>query len=207
MPVEYSAVEANQVHLVHRHRNVTDAHQSKDVSMSPRLGKDALARVDQQQGGIRLRCAGGHVARVLLVARTVGDDKLALVGFEEAPGDVDRDALLALGHEPVEQQREVEIALRHTAFAVIEQARELVLVDAVGVVEDSPEQRGFAVIDAAARQQAKLRLGLLGGDDAGDYGVRAFLFRNLTRRVAHQKYPSCFLRSIDPGWSWSIKRP
>jgi hypothetical protein len=31
----------------------------------------------------------------------------------------DRDALLVLGHEPIEQQREVELALRHAAFAVI----------------------------------------------------------------------------------------
>ena len=25
--------------------------------------------------------------------------------------------------------------------------------------------------------------------------------------VRHQKYPSCFLRSIEPLWSWSITRP
>ena len=54
------------------------------------------------------RGAGDHVARVLLVARRVGDDELALVGGEEAVGDVDGDALLALGRQAVDQQREVD---------------------------------------------------------------------------------------------------
>ena len=65
--------------------------------MAARLGQHALARVDQDDGEVGGRGAGDHVARVLLVARRVGDDELALVGGEEAVGDVDRDALLALG--------------------------------------------------------------------------------------------------------------
>jgi hypothetical protein len=40
----------------------------------------------------------------------VGDDELAPLGLEVAVGDVDRDPLLALGLEAVEQQREVEVA-------------------------------------------------------------------------------------------------
>jgi hypothetical protein len=44
------------------------------------------------------------------VARRVGDDELAPVGAEEAVGDVDRDALLALGGQAVDQQREVDLA-------------------------------------------------------------------------------------------------
>jgi len=44
------------------------------------------------------------------VAVRVGDDELAAIGGEEAVGDVDRDALLALGGESVDEQREVDIA-------------------------------------------------------------------------------------------------
>jgi hypothetical protein len=54
----------------------------------------ASIRMIGEVGG---RGAGGHVARVLLVARRVGDDELAPVGGEVAVGDVDGDALLALG--------------------------------------------------------------------------------------------------------------
>ena len=69
----------------------------------------ALARVDQHDGEIGGRGAGRHVAGVLLVAGRVGDDELALRRGEEAVGDVDGDALLALGLEAVDQQREVDV--------------------------------------------------------------------------------------------------
>ena len=75
------------------------------VSMPlPRV--DAGSRREARGGG-----AGGHVARVNLlrwpgvsatmVKRRVGDG-------EEAVGDVDGDALLALGLQAVQQQREVD---------------------------------------------------------------------------------------------------
>jgi hypothetical protein len=43
------------------------------------------------------------------VTGRVGDDELPLRRCEEAVGDVDRDALLALGLQPVDEQREVEV--------------------------------------------------------------------------------------------------
>ena len=58
---------------------------------------DAVARVDQQDRDVGRRRAGRHVARVLLVARRVGEDELAPRRGEVAVGDVDGDALLALG--------------------------------------------------------------------------------------------------------------
>jgi hypothetical protein len=45
------------------------------------------------------------------VAGRVGDDELARRRGEVAVGDVDRDALLALGGQAVEQQRVVELAV------------------------------------------------------------------------------------------------
>ncbi len=72
----------------------------------------------------------------------VGDDEFALVGREEAVGDVDRDALLALGREAVDQQREVELAaLRADFLRVGLERRELVLEDHLRVVEQPPDQR------------------------------------------------------------------
>src|SRR2546426_116209 len=49
-----------------------------------------------------------HVAGVLLVSGSVGDDELAPGRGEIAVGDVDGDALLALRLEPVGEQRQVE---------------------------------------------------------------------------------------------------
>ncbi len=48
--------------------------------MAARLDQHALARVDQDDGEVGSRGAGDHVAGVLLVARGIGDDELALVG-------------------------------------------------------------------------------------------------------------------------------
>ena len=82
----------------------------EDGGVPPRLPLDAVARVDEQDGDVGVRGAGRHVARVLLVAGAVDDDEAARRGVEIAPGDVDGDALLALGDEAVEQQAEVGCA-------------------------------------------------------------------------------------------------
>ena len=72
--------------------------------MPARLRQHALPRIDQHDRKVGGRGAGRHVARVLLVARRVGDDELALRRGEEAVGDIDGDALLALRLQPVDQQ-------------------------------------------------------------------------------------------------------
>ena len=111
--VEHRLVVADQVHLVDRQHEVADADQVREVAVAPGLHEHALARVDQDHGEVGGRGAGHHVARVLLVARRVGDDELALLGGEEAIGDVDRDALLALGGEAVDAAaRSRALALR-----------------------------------------------------------------------------------------------
>ena len=84
--------------------------------MAARLGQHALARIDQDDGEIGIGRAGRHVAGVLLMARRVGDDEFALVGGEEAIGDVDGDALLALGLQPVDQQREIDVVAGGAEF-------------------------------------------------------------------------------------------
>ena len=107
-------------------------------------------------------------------------------GREVAVRDVDRDALLALGREPVEQQREVELAVdRAVAPRVGLERRELVVEDQPGLEQQAPDQRGLAVVDRAARDEAQQAL--------------------LAQRA--QKYPSCFFFSIEAAASWSITRP
>jgi hypothetical protein len=56
---------------------------SDQVAVAPGLGQHALARVDQDHRQVGGRRAGDHVARVLLVARRVGDDELAPVGAKK----------------------------------------------------------------------------------------------------------------------------
>ena len=76
--------------------------------MAPRLPRHAAARIDQNDGRVGGRCTRRHVARILFVAGRIGDDETAPGRREEAIGDVDRDALLALRLQAVDKQRKVE---------------------------------------------------------------------------------------------------
>ena len=83
--------------------------------MTARLFDHPLAGIDQDERDVRVRRPGHHVARVLGVARGVGDDELALWRGEIAVGHVDGDALLALGPQPVGEQRQVGLGVARAA--------------------------------------------------------------------------------------------
>ena len=84
----------------------------RDCSSTPLR---ASTRIERQVGGRR---AGDHVARVLDVPGGVGDDELALGRGEVAVGDVDGDALLALGPQAVGEQRQVGVLVAALAADV-----------------------------------------------------------------------------------------
>jgi hypothetical protein len=175
--------------------HVADAEQRDDVGVPARLHLHAARRVHQDHREVRSRGAGRHVARVLLVARAVGDDVLAPVGVEVPVGDVDRDALLALGLQPVHQQGEVHlVAGRAPLAAVGGHGRQLVLEDLLRVVQQAPDQRALAVVHAAAGDEAQQFLGLVAAQEIGEAHGR------------HQKYPSRLRISIAAAWSKSIAR-
>ena len=92
----------DEVHLVDGEDDALDADDVENGGVPARLPLHAVARVDQHDGDVGVRGADRHVARVLLVAGAVDDDEAARLGVEIAPGDVDGDALLALGDEAVD---------------------------------------------------------------------------------------------------------
>jgi len=161
--VEAAGGKIDQVHLVDRQHHLADADQRDQVTVAPGLGQHPFAGIDEDHRHLGGGGAGDHVAGVLLVAGSVGDDELALVGGEEAVGDVDGDPLFALGLQPVEQQRIVDLTpLGADLFAVALQGGELILEDHLRVPEQTPDQGALAVVDAAAGDEAQQRLLLLG---------------------------------------------
>ena len=149
-------VVIDQVHLVDREHEAADADQLGEIGVAPGLGQDALARIDQQDREVGGRRTGHHVARILLVARRIGDDEFALRAGEEAIGDVDRDALLALRRQAVDEQREIDpLALRPVALAVIFERAQLVVENLLALVQQPPDQRRLAIVDAAAGDEAQ----------------------------------------------------
>ena len=192
----------DEVHLVDRHHDPLDAEQRHEIAVAPRLGQDALAGVDEDHRDVGRRGAGHHVPRVLLVARRVGDDELATLGGEEPVRDVDRDALLAFGRQSVEQQREVEVATLCADLRRVDLERgQMVLEHEVRLVQEAPDERALAVVDAAARDEPQQALVLVRTE------VLVDVDGDEIRRVRHQKYPSCFFFSIEPALSKSMIRP
>ena len=144
-----------EIHLVDGEDDALHADDVENGGVAPRLALHAVARVDQHDGDVGVRGARRHVARVLLVAWAVDDDEAARRGIEVAPGDVDGDALLALGDEAVEQQAEIGMraAGRRVRRAIDRLA--LIVVEVGGVPQQAADQRRLAVVDRSARQQVQ----------------------------------------------------
>jgi len=154
--IEHRLVVFDEVHLGHRKDEMANPDQVAEMRMAAGLGHHPGARVEQNDREIGGRGAGHHVAGILLVPRAVGDDETAFLGREITVSDVDRDALLALGGKTVDQQRKVDlVAARARRPAVPGQRRHLVVEHLPAVVEQAPDQRRFAVVDAPAGDKAK----------------------------------------------------
>jgi hypothetical protein len=117
-----------------------------------RLLEHAFAGIDQDQRQVRRRRACHHVARVLNVAGSVCDDELPLRRGEVAVRDVDRDALLPLGAEPVGEQCEVGVLVAALAARALD-GFELVLEDLLRVVQQPADERALAVVNRAGGRQ------------------------------------------------------
>ena len=203
LPVVADPAAIQQVHLVDRQQHATNPEQRDDVAVPARLREQALARVHQHYRKLGGGCAGRHVARVLLMARAVGDDEFAFLGAEESVCHIDGDALLALGGQAIDQQREIDLAVLGAVAARIGfQRRELVVEQQLGVVQQAADQRAFSIVHAAAGDEAQQILALVLAQVIGDRTDRRSVVD-----ARHQKYPSCFFFSIDADGSWSITRP
>ena len=130
--LERGLVVVDEVHLVHGHHEARNAQECGQERVAAGLLEHTLAGVDEDDRHVGRRGTGDHVARVLHVARGVRDDELAPRGREVAVGDVDRDALLALGPQPVGEQREVGVLVAALGRGGLD-GGELVLEDALGV--------------------------------------------------------------------------
>ena len=149
-------VVVDEVHLVDGDDESGDAQQGGDQRVPAGLLDDAVARVDEDDRQVGAGHAGDHVAGVLDMSRAVGDDEVALRGREVAVGDVDRDALFAFGAKTVGEQGEVDVVVA-AALADRLDVLELVLEDRLRVVQQPPDERRLAVVDAADRGEVQRR--------------------------------------------------
>ncbi len=76
--------------------------------MPPSLSKYPFAGIDQQDHQVSRRGSGGHITGVLLMSRTIGNDKFASRRREIAISYIDGDTLFALRTQAVSYKRKVE---------------------------------------------------------------------------------------------------
>src|SRR6185437_14347690 len=102
--LEYGLIPVDEVPVVDGHDEVAYAKQAHDAGVAVGLNHQPLLGVDDEHGQIRSGRARGHVAGVLLVSWGVGNNKPTVGGGEEAVGNIDGDALFALGLKAIEQE-------------------------------------------------------------------------------------------------------
>ena len=139
--VEAATGMFDQVHLVDSEDDVANAHHARDIGVTQRLHEHTLAGVDHHDRHIRSRRAGRHVAGVLLVPRRIGDNEFALLGREEAVSHINRDALLPLGLETIQQEREIDLVASCPVLAAIALKHiDLVLEQQLAVIEEASDE-------------------------------------------------------------------
>ena len=119
--------------------------------------------IHQQDRDVAVGCGNSHIAGVLLVAGGVGNKNPATVGQVHVPiGDIDRDALLALGFEAIGEQRVVDLPHRDRRSTAPCPTRVLELVNwnRIGLREESADQCRLAVVDRTASDQVQNRSGV-----------------------------------------------
>ncbi len=149
----YSDV-VDQVHLVDADDEVRDTEEGGDERVSPALLGDPSTGIEQDEGDVGRRRAGDHVAGVLDVAGGVGDDELPARRGEVAVGDVDGDALLALGAQAVGDEREVRVVVAAVAADPLD-GGQLVIEERLRVEQQPADQRALAVVDRAGGGEAQ----------------------------------------------------
>jgi hypothetical protein len=148
----------NQVDLVDGQNDSLQTEPAAYGGMPPGLWQQPFAGIHQEHCHIGVARTSDHVAGVLLVPRTVGDNELAPRGIEVPVGDVDRDALLALGDKAVGQQRQIGLTLA-ASLGNCGNSSDLIFKDRSRIPQKPANQGALAVIDRSGRYKTSQHMG------------------------------------------------
>ena len=151
---------ALQIHLVDQDGDLPDAEQVQQIAVAAGLLLHALVGVNQKERGLGVGRAGDHVLEELLVAGSVNNNVLALLGLEPDLGGVDGDVLVALGLEGVHQVGPLEG--HAAAFCHGLQLLQLALGQRAGIVKQPAHKGGLAVVNVADDDNFELFSGSCG---------------------------------------------
>ena len=154
--VEALLVEIDAIHLVDDDRDLMDAEQVQQVAVPARLVAHAFGGIDRSAARHRPATAPVIMLRRNSAWPGASISTMSRDGGAEADlAGVERDALVALGLQRIEQERPFE---RHAApLADRLELLELAVGQAAGLVQQPADQRRLAVIDMADDDDAHQR--------------------------------------------------
>ncbi len=94
--LEYILLKANHIHFVNRDHDVSNSKKPRNAGMAGGLRQHAFAGVHKNESQVRIGRAGCHIARVLFVAGSIGNDELAFFSCEITVRNINGDALFPL---------------------------------------------------------------------------------------------------------------
>ena len=100
------------------------------------------------------------------MTRRVGDDEFAPRGAEVAVGNVNGDALLALGAQAVGQKRKIKRTAGAVDFAFLHRSN-VIFVNGLRVMKQASDERGLAIVHAARSGKAEQILAQVGLEERG----------------------------------------
>ena len=148
--------EVHQVHLIDRQHHVLDAQQRYQKSMTTGLGNHTRTGVYQDNCQIGRRATGNHITCILFVSRSIRNDKLTAIGREVAVSHINRNPLLTLRFQSIEQQSIVYMFACITyTLTVTFQCIQLIFVQFLTVKQQTSDQSRFSVIHRTGSQQSQ----------------------------------------------------
>ncbi len=109
--------------------------------MAPGLGDDPRAGIHQDNRQIGGGGAGDHVAGILFVTGSIGDNKFTFRGGKITISHIDGDPLLPLSFEPVKQQGVVYLTTNAAhPLAITLESGQLVVIQQLAVIQQAADE-------------------------------------------------------------------
>ena len=152
--VVYIFTEINQVHLVDSHQDMWYTEQRRNIAVAHGLLQYTMTCINQNDAQVGSTSTRYHVAGILNMSRSIGDDKLAFRCGEIAVSHIDGDALFALSTETIREQSQVHFLIT-AALASSLHRLQLVFENRLAVIKQSSYQSTLSIVHAARSREAE----------------------------------------------------
>jgi len=152
--VVYIFTEINQVHLVDSHQDMWYAEQRRNITVTNGLLQYAMTCINQNDAQVGSTCTRYHVAGILNMSRSIGDDKLAFRCGEIAVSHIDGDALFTFSTKTIREQSQVHFLIT-AALACSLNRLQLVFENRLAIIKQSSYQSTLSIVHAARSREAE----------------------------------------------------